>query len=198
LFSQERQELDRSAGGLGLGLAIVRSLVQAHGGTVRAESRGKGRGAVFTVTLPLSAGSSATAGDAPVRTAVPMAAPGLRILVVDDNPDAAEMLVTALESLGHTTRCALDGPAALEIASQFRPEIALLDLGLPVMDGYELAQRLAASGAGDLEMVAVTGYGQEADRERTRAAGFAQHLVKPIDLDQLEAWLRASQARRQR
>jgi signal transduction histidine kinase len=198
LFSQERQELDRSAGGLGLGLAIVRSLVQAHGGTVTADSRGKGQGAVFTVTLPLSGGADAPVERAQNRAAMPVATPGLRILVVDDNPDAAEMLVTALESLGHTARRAFDGPTALDIASHFRPEVALLDLGLPVMDGYELAHRLAASGAADLELVAVTGYGQDVDRERTRTAGFADHLVKPVDLDQLETWLRASQARRQR
>ncbi len=197
MFSQERQELDRSAGGLGLGLAIVRSLVLAHGGSVDAYSEGKGRGARFTVRLPVATGAdSPTAADrdAPRGTA---SLSGLRILVVDDNPDAAMMLSDSLVALGHTTCVAFNGAAAIEEAGAFLPDVALLDLGLPVMDGFEVAHHLrAVSGLANVEMVAITGYGQEIDRRRTRDAGFAEHMVKPVDLDLLEKWLRQTEERR--
>ena len=123
------------------------------------------------------------------------AAPGLRVLIVDDNLDAAEMLGESLRALGHSTRLALDGPGALAATREFHPHIALLDLGLPVMDGFEVAERLKAS-APDIELVAITGYGQEADRRRTERAGFVEHLVKPVDLQRLEDWLRTRQSRR--
>jgi signal transduction histidine kinase len=194
MFSQERQEIDRSEGGLGLGLAIVRSLVQAHGGTVTAASDGKGLGAQFTIQLPLAIDSGG--GAATVAAAVPShvhasGTHGLRVLVVDDNPDAAEMLAESLRMLGHMTTVAFNGASAIEAASAFLPDVALLDLGLPVMDGFEVAQRLRTmTGLEHLEMVAITGYGQEFDRQRTRAAGFHEHMVKPVDLDLLEDWLR--------
>jgi signal transduction histidine kinase len=195
LFSQERQEIDRSEGGLGLGLAIVRNLVQAHGGTVEARSDGKGCGAEFIVRLP---GSAPAAADTERSAALPGAArvaegPGLRVLVVDDNHDAAELLADSLRALGHTARAAFDGPTAIEAAREFQPQVALLDLGLPVMDGFEVAQRLKTlPGLGDLHLVAITGYGQDVDRQRAREAGFDEHLVKPVDLEVLHSWLRRS------
>jgi CheY-like chemotaxis protein len=191
LFWQERQEMDRSRGGLGLGLAIVRSLVQAHGGTVTAQSEGKGRGAAFTVRLPLAqASGQRTVEPAPLAAASPDdATAATRILVVDDNRDAAEMMAESLRTLGYTTCVALDGPAALEAADTFQPDIALLDLGLPVMDGFEVGRRLKEKFA-RIELVAVTGYGQRSDRRKTREAGFAEHLTKPVDLSHLDAWLR--------
>jgi signal transduction histidine kinase/DNA-binding response OmpR family regulator len=201
LFAQERQEIDRSDGGLGLGLAIVKSLIRAHDGSVDAHSDGKNRGARFSIHLPLAAppalesGSGSVAAPAPVSAAVP----GLRVLVVDDNPDAARLLADSLQALGHSAIVAFDGPSALERASAFRPDVVLLDLGLPVMDGFEVAQRIKAlTGLQGLEIVAITGYGQDIDRQRTRESGFDEHMVKPVRLDALEAWLRRSQKRRGR
>jgi len=192
LFVQERQDLGRAQGGLGIGLAIVRSLVDAHGGTVRAQSPGKGRGATFTVTLPLAVLA------APVRavdpaTATVAALPGSRILLVDDNQDAATLLADALRALGHEVVVAHDGPAALAAVANYHPQVALLDLGLPVMDGFELADRLRGeSGLSDVTLIAVTGYAQEVDRRRTAASAFDLHLAKPIDVHQLDGFIRAS------
>ncbi len=197
LFAQERQEIDRSEGGLGLGLAIVKSLVQAHGGTVDAHSDGKGRGATFTIRVPLAPHQAEAEAEDAEAPSLPVM-PGLRILVVDDNADAAEMLADSLRACGHLTLVALNGPGALEMAAAFHPDVALLDLGLPVMDGFEVAQRLKDQpDSGHVELVAITGYGQEIDRRRTRDAGFDEHMVKPVDFDRLEAWLRRSQERRQ-
>jgi signal transduction histidine kinase len=198
LFSQERQEIDRSEGGLGLGLAIVRSLVQAHGGTVEAHSAGKGLGASFTVRLPLAGSEAGTepASESQIAAAEIPSATGLRILIVDDNPDAAEMLSESLRSLGHTVQMAYNGFTALQFAADVHPDVVLLDLGLPVMDGFEVAERLKAiPGMERVSFVAITGYGQEGDRERTQQAGFDEHMVKPVDLDRLEDWLRACQER---
>ena len=196
LFSQERQEIDRSQGGLGP-RAGDRDAAwsQAHGGTVDASSEGKGRGSRFTIRLPLAAPTDAApaAPAAGPGASIHAAAgpPGLRILVVDDNPDAAEMLAEALTMLGYTTRVAFNGASAVEVAAGFLPDVALLDLGLPVMDGFEVAHRLKAMPElGHVELVAITGYGQEFDRQRTSAAGFHEHMVKPVDLDLLEEWLR--------
>jgi signal transduction histidine kinase/DNA-binding response OmpR family regulator len=183
LFAQEQQSLDRSQGGLGLGLAIVRNLVTMHGGTISAHSAGRGRGSEFIVRLPAVAGASATttptSSDAAAEQPTPDA---IRILVVDDNADAADLLVEMLRQLGHVTAVAYDGPSALEVASQFRPEVALLDIGLPVMDGYEVGRRLRERSSNVL-LVALTGYGQDSDRDRTRSAGFDVHIVKPITFD---------------
>jgi PAS domain S-box-containing protein len=186
LFAQERQSLERSQGGLGLGLAIVKSLITMHEGTVSAFSDGHGKGSVFTIEIPAAGpegGRSAEARPLTVRVA-----PGksLRVLVVDDNADAADLLAEALGASGHVTSVAQDGPTALHVACTFRPDIALLDIGLPVMDGYELAGRLRSQ-FGAVRLIAVTGYGQTPDRERARAAGFDVHLIKPVDLDALLA-----------
>jgi CheY-like chemotaxis protein len=187
-FVQERQALDRSRGGLGLGLAIVRSLVLAHGGRVFAESAGRGKGAAFHVWLPAAVEEAPTPG-AQAPPAHPLVAgTGRRVLVVDDNADAAGTLADVLATLGHRTMVAADGPSALQAAADFDPEIALLDLGLPVMDGYELARRLRV-GRPQLHAVALSGYGQEEDRRRARQAGFAAHLVKPISMETLVSLL---------
>ncbi len=191
LFVQNRQSIERSQGGLGLGLAIVHSLVVLHGGTVTAHSQGEGKGSEFVVQLPLAEGrvSVAPAPQTPTtvaglhRTSRDVA----RVLVVDDNDDATTLINEALDSLGYQVRTAPDGPAALRIAAEFKPQVALLDIGLPVMDGYELAQRLrAAPGMETLRLVAVTGYGQRKDKRRSKQAGFEAHLVKPVGLRQLQ------------
>jgi signal transduction histidine kinase/ActR/RegA family two-component response regulator len=186
LFEQHPQALDRSAGGLGLGLAIVRSLVRMHGGRVWATSDGPGRGSVFVIQVPLATAAAGRAGVSPLDAVGEDTLPrgrGARVLVVDDNDDAASLLHEALSALGYEVRTAADGPAALRIAGEFTPAIAVLDIGLPVMDGYDLARRLRAQGA--IRLVAVTGYGQQSDQERSRAAGFDAHLVKPVALAEL-------------
>lgn len=189
LFVQNRQAIDRSQGGLGLGLAIVRSLIQMHGGTVRVESAGEGRGSEFVVELPRvdSAAGAPAEEPAPEVGALRHNSARLqRVLVVDDNDDARELLAEILESLGYDVRTAPDGPTALRIAEGFKPEIGLLDIGLPIMDGYELAQRLRGNSPHALRLVAVTGYGRDADKQQAKQAGFDAHLVKPIKLEQLE------------
>ncbi len=187
LFVQERQALDRSQGGLGLGLPIVRNLVEHHGGSVSASSAGRGAGSEFVVRLPKAAVAHASedprAAPADAANALTAFAGAPRVLIVDDNIDAAEMLAAALTAKGYQTRVAHDGPAALLAAETFRPAIGFLDLGLPVMDGYELAARLRDIPAlRRMKLIAVTGYGQESDRQKTRQAGFDRHLVKPVDL----------------
>ena len=182
LFTQERQSIDRSLGGLGLGLAIVRSLVAAHDGTVSAFSEGRGRGSLFTVELPAAARQDADAGA--LQAPLPLAGRESRVLIVDDNRDAAALMADVLHASGHATAVAYDGPAALQLAADFHPQVALLDIGLPVMDGYELARRLRAL-LGAVRLVAVTGYGQPEDRELALQAGFDAHLVKPVDIQAL-------------
>jgi PAS domain S-box-containing protein len=171
-------------GGLGLGLAIVRSLTELHGGRVWVLSEGTGQGCEFVVDLPqLAASTGAEAADE-ASPKPPSATKSVRVLVVDDNRDAAEMLAEALGAVGHEVHVAADGPSALEIAAKAPPEVALLDIGLPVMDGYEVARRMRElPGCRRTRFIALTGYGQESDRERSRKAGFDEHLVKPVDLD---------------
>ncbi len=188
LFEQGARTIDRSQGGLGLGLAIVKNLVALHGGSVSAASDGVGRGSVFTVRLPLL--DRAAQIDTKRSEHPPSVTPtGLRVLIVDDNQDGADMLEEALRTMGHTTRVAYDGPQALSAASEFQPDIALLDIGLPVMDGYEVAQKLREMLNGGPELIALTGYGQESDRARARAAGFSALLVKPVEMAKLASLL---------
>jgi CheY-like chemotaxis protein len=196
LFVQERQAIDRSQGGLGLGLTIVRNLVERHGGSVSAHSDGVGRGSEFIVRLPkarLMRAETADAGPEVTGTTQSCGPRTPRILVVDDNEDAAQMLAEALEQKGYATRVAHDAPTALRLAAEFSPEVAFLDLGLPVMDGYELAAHLRALPTlAGLRLIALTGYGQDSDRQRTRQAGFHDHLVKPVAIDDIEAAMKAA------
>jgi signal transduction histidine kinase/CheY-like chemotaxis protein len=182
MFSQLKPALERSQGGLGIGLALVQGLVALHGGRIRAESAGIGHGSVFTVELPVL--EKEAAPDAPVAARESHA--GRRILVVDDNVDAADTLGMALEMLGHEVRAVYSASAALAEAKDFQPSLILLDIGLPHLNGYEVARRIRAEswGAG-ITLVAATGWSQEADRQRAEEAGFDDHMVKPIEFARL-------------
>jgi CheY-like chemotaxis protein/two-component sensor histidine kinase len=193
-FVQTAEARGKSQGGLGLGLALVRSLVELHGGSVAAHSAGPGRGSEFVVrlsTLPVEERRLPTAGGRPDIGNPQSAIPNRRrVLVVDDNRDAADSLTMLLRSKGHDVRVAYDGPAALAAAGAFGPDLVLLDLGMPGMDGYEVARRLRGMPAfAGRVIAALTGWGQEADRRRTREAGFDHHLVKPVDPAELETLL---------
>jgi CheY-like chemotaxis protein len=191
-FAQERQDGGRSQSGLGLGLAIVRNLVDAHGGSVTLESEGRGRGTVCLIRLPISSGTTALGPSALARDAEVPAARGASLLLVDDNVDASAILADSLRALGYRVRVAHDGVDALEMARQEAADVAVLDLGLPVMDGYEVAVRLRAlPGCLHIRLIALTGYGLDSDRQRTREAGFDEHFVKPIDVDILDLALRS-------
>ena len=189
MFSQDRQALDRSRGGLGLGLTIARSLIRLHDGTIEARSEGQGKGSEFVISLPaLLRGGLPADGAAPIDGGRRSARrSGRRVLVVDDNADAAQLIAVALEAAGHDVRAIFDGPSAIVLAGAFRPDVVLLDLGLPLMDGFEVARRLREerSNGGAPLLVAVTGYGQAADMERTQSAGFDAHMVKPVDVSEL-------------
>ncbi|HWP20779.1 MAG TPA: ATP-binding protein [Burkholderiaceae bacterium] len=203
LFEQGRRSIERTGGGLGIGLAVVKALVELHGGQVTAHSDGEQRGARFTVALPLlrlvhveTAASLPGGALAAPSGAGAGGAPAPRVLVVDDNVDALVTLQSLLESHGYAVATTPNPAEALELALRFRPSLAVLDLGLPVIDGYELARRLREHSAeiGRLGLIALTGYGQPSDRVRTRAAGFDVHLVKPVDASTLLAALRQVEA----
>jgi CheY-like chemotaxis protein len=199
MFSQGPQALDRAHGGLGLGLTIVRSLVALHGGKVQALSGGVGLGSEFVIRLPALEIDAATAGERTTSggAAAAVRRSGRRVLVVDDNADAAHLIAEVLESIGHDTRVAFDGPAALDLVPEFRPDVTLLDIGLPLMDGYEVARQLVTLGGAERPLlIAITGYGQASDHDRSRAAGFDAHLVKPVDVDELTALVDRLLARR--
>jgi CheY-like chemotaxis protein len=184
MFSQLEPALERSRGGLGIGLSLVRGIVELHGGSIAADSEGEGRGSCFTVRLPLAK------VDALPEPSVLPPPPPARILVVDDNADAAEMLLMALELFGCEVRAAHSAQAALAMAQEFAPEVALLDIGLPDLNGYELARRLRATESGQhMRLIAATGWGQEKDRQRAFDAGFDHHLTKPIDFERLRSVL---------
>ena len=185
LFTQERQAADRARGGLGIGLTIVQNLVELHGGIVRAESGGHGRGSLFTVRLPATAEEPSAIQRPPTAMPALAGAPS-QILIVDDNEDALNLLAQLLRAAGHLVRIAKDGPSALVALETFHPVVAVLDIGLPVMDGYELAHRIRERfGDAAPRLIALTGYGQESDRERALKAGFAQHLTKPVEVGSL-------------
>jgi two-component system, chemotaxis family, CheB/CheR fusion protein len=184
LFVQADASLARADGGLGLGLTLVRTLVQMHGGSVEARSAGLGHGSEFRVRLPLGTKPSALwelaesepSGAPPLR----LERPARRVVIIDDNVDATEALAMLLETSGHAVRVAFDGPGGVEIARQFRPDLVLCDIGLPKMDGYSVAAELRRLVPPPV-IAAITGYGQPSDLRATREAGFAFHLVKPVD-----------------
>lgn len=181
LFTQGDRTLARSEGGLGIGLTVVQRLVEMHGGCVSAASDGVGRGSEFVVRLPAPAPGGEVASPQPSAEPGSDARAARRILVVDDNSDAAETTALLLASAGHDVRVAQDGSQALALAMEFSPEIVFLDIGLPRMDGYEVARRLRQlAGLQQILLIAVTGYGRDEDRRRSEAAGFNYHLVKPV------------------
>ncbi len=185
-FTQGRQGLDRKQGGLGLGLAIARQLIVAHGGSIHVRTAGPGRGTTMIVHLPRVARSSPAPGHERKVTRPESHVAARRVLLVDDNPDATGLLREALTWAGHDVRTAVDGPSALQLVQNFTPEIAFLDIGLPVMDGYELAQLLrSVPGLADTPFVAITGYAQDDDRRLALANGFIEHLAKPLMPDRV-------------
>ena len=198
MFTQVGRNMERAQGGLGIGLSLVRRLVELHGGTVEATSEGVGRGSTFTVRLPLVV-DNAIAAAAPTAPAAPPAAAapatdeapaGLRVLVVDDNIDAADTLGALLDMGGHATRVANDGYQAIAMAQDFQPQVVFLDIGLPGLNGYEVARKLRElPGMERAFLVALTGWGTREDRDRSSEAGFDHHLTKPADMNAVETLL---------
>jgi CheY-like chemotaxis protein/two-component sensor histidine kinase len=187
LFVQSARTLDRAQGGLGIGLSVVRRLIEMHGGRVGARSAGVGQGATFEFRLPLLPASTTVAE----HRAEDMAAPPCRVLLIDDNEDAAESLALVLRADGHEVRTGFSAQDALDMAPAWLPQVLLLDIGLPGMDGYEVARRLRADPAlAGVRLVALTGYGQPEDVQRSRQAGFDDHLVKPVDMATLAGAMR--------
>ena len=186
LFVQGQRSVDRAEGGLGLGLTLARSLVALHGGTIGAASDGLGKGTTFTIRLPAPSPAVVAGNRPPAPASKPAATRGKRVLVVDDNVDAAEMLGELLEESGHEVLLANDPIAALKSIEEQNPDVAVVDIGLPVMDGYQLAERIRQSLPGrHCRLVALSGYGQEHDYARSKQAGFEEHLVKPVDFAML-------------
>ncbi len=193
LFTQAERTLDRAEGGLGIGLTLVRRLTELHEGAVEAHSEGPGRGSEFVVRLPLLRATLPTVSATKSNDHNQInSCSRRRILVVDDNRDAAESLALLLRLVGHEVRTVYDGPQALVVAEGYQPGLVLLDIGLPGMNGYEVARQMqSASWSSHTKLVALTGYGGEDDRRRAQAAGFAHHMVKPVDLDALHRLLAA-------
>ncbi len=189
MFAQVDGASIRAEGGLGVGLALVKGLIDLHGGTVEARSAGLGQGSEFTARLPLPALEQFVVG-APDAVTPPRAITGRRILVADDNKDAADALAMILEMDGHVVRVAHNGRVALSLAQTFRPDVAILDIGMPDMSGYEVARFLRREEWGrGIFIIALTGWGQEGDQQQALDAGFDYHLTKPVDLDVLEKFL---------
>jgi PAS domain S-box-containing protein len=186
LFTQGERTLDRAEGGLGIGLTLVRRIVDLHGGTIEAISAGHGTGSEFIVRLARVVSVESEGSEGGVREPARGGPRSLRVLVVDDNVDAATSMMFFMRTWGYDVRVANDGESAIEAAASFRPDVVLLDIGLPRLDGYQVAERLRAMPSmSAVTLVAVTGYGQEEDRRRSREAGFSHHFVKPVDPDTL-------------
>jgi CheY-like chemotaxis protein len=185
MFVQGKDPIHRVGGGLGVGLALARRITEMHGGRLVVASEGEGKGSEFTLCLPI--GAEAEAAPAPARRppAPSDKVAAKRVLIVDDNFDAASTLEGLMRSLGHVTRVAYHGQQALEIAQDFKPQVVLLDIGLPDISGYEVARRLRTIVSAPMKIVAVTGWGTETDRNRSAEAGFDLHLVKPVDESEL-------------
>ena len=185
MFSQVDRSLERAQGGLGIGLALVRSLVQAHGGHVKVHSQGKNQGSRFVVSLPLAHGLPTHE-----KVVVPenlSHSASRRVLIVDDNRDGAASLARLLTSMGNETRVAFDGLAGVELAEAFRPEIIILDIGLPKLNGYDACRKIRSQPWGkDILIIAATGWSQANDRRRSEEAGFNCHFAKPVNPDELE------------
>ena len=195
LFTQLNRTLDHSQGGLGVGLTLVRRLVELHGGSVHAVSGGLNQGSEFIVRLPLLLETEPAEETREQRNGRAAPSPRRRVLVVDDNRDASESLARLLDLAGYDVRVAYDGPAALELAQLYRPDAVLLDIGLPQLDGYEVARRLREQPATEhVLLIALTGYGHEQDRCRSREAGFDHHLVKPVDPNAIQQLLEVRNA----
>jgi len=189
LFTQGDRSLDRSQGGLGIGLTLARTLAELHGGSLMAHSDGPGQGSEFVLRLPVAAVRPSAADKGHAAGAAAAGPVRRRVLVVDDNRDAVESLAVLLRARGHVVETAFDGGGALTVAARFRPDVVLLDIGLPGMDGYEVARRLRRELRPAPLLVALTGYGQEEDRRLALAAGFDEHVVKPASLPGLTALL---------
>jgi len=198
MFSQVDRSIERTTGGLGIGLALVKGIVEMHGGTARAFSEGLGHGSTFTVTLPLSrqhADSPRVPGDTPVEPSDARR----KTLVVDDNRDSADSMAAFLRLLGHEVQTASDGIEAIEAAERFQPDIILMDIGMPRLNGYDATRRIRQQPWGEkIIIIALTGWGQDADRERSRAAECDAHLVKPVSLSDLSKLLNSMPRRRSR
>ncbi len=192
LFVQSERTLDRSQGGLGIGLSVVKRLIEMHGGQVEVQSGGMGCGAMFEIRLPLVQRASIARDARPVPEVAAQ-----RILVVDDNVDAADTLALLLQLEGHQAEAVYLATQALEQAQSFKPQVVLLDIGLPGMNGYELAEKFRSMPElHGMRLIALTGYGKAEDYDRTKAAGFDDHLVKPVDaLTLKEALARGTQTR---
>lgn len=190
MFSQVDRSIERTSGGLGIGLALVRGLVEMHGGTVEAASAGLGKGSTFTVRLPALPNESEAVGEGPACEVARGAATQRRILVVDDSRDSATSMAMMLQLIGYEVRTANDGAEALRAVEQFRPDIVLMDVGMPRLNGYDATRRIREQPWGKgIVIIAITGWGQEADRAKSREAGCDGHLVKPVNLPDLEQLL---------
>ena len=186
MFTQVNQHVQHSRGGLGIGLTLVKRMVEMHQGQIEVHSEGEGLGSEFTVSLPLAMAEKTAAAAASTESPTAEAAASRRVLVIDDNADAANGLAMLLRTEGHEVRVCLDGASGLEYAEQWKPHVVFLDLGMPEMDGYETARHITSLPDGkEVTLVAVTGWGQEEDRRRTQDAGFDYHLVKPVDITAL-------------
>jgi len=194
LFSQLPGGHERAQGGLGIGLTLARRLVEMHRGTIRARSGGLGRGSIFEVRIPVLDGAPhrvVPEDSLPHTIVASTPAAALRIVLIDDNADIRETMQQLLECLGHEVAVAADGPSGVELVLDRRPQVALVDIGLPGLDGYQVARKLrAALPADQLRLVAMTGFGQSSDRDQALAAGFDSHLIKPARTDQIQRALR--------